>query len=1257
MRLPAPRRRGIRPPPAAPPAAACLALAAAVAVAVAVAVAAPAGEALADGQTHCRMSVSSSVHTVHYNGSARRNPDGTAYPGDAVNYLFMYEALQEGAGGPPRRACDSLLAGPVEASGRYAAATAHSVRGPSSGFDPSPHPSVHRGVAAEWLRTDHYFRSAWDGYDCRTLPYVRVYSCEKVGLRVDASPSFSVRSDGAMPRHERDLHDRWLRGGPNRGFEVRSTHDLHLLATASSPGGAPAGRAPSGLEDAASAGSFEAAVRAACSPLPAGAGCVFGRAEVEPRSAAGRECLRDIVAASMPRLLEAPPAGASSAAERGPLGPGAPSRADWEANSRLKRAVLAGAAWNASAPVADMTVDECIRTAERLSLGVSAVQVEHDPRHDHAHRAVRVERAAQAPVRIAEPDVSVAVARPPILDIDGHASANADGTYYEWDLPSVHVRPRVAFAAERHGTLSFAIAREGPPPAELPEVFTHACAGARPCGVAVGDGGRRIAETAVQSLPGDRLDVFRPEAGSVGTHDVQYTVVLRNIARPVEGTESVHRAPIRVVEYAPWYSAAFAYTALAGPGHTTLEKMHALALRYEGSLGMPGGGGVGGTEVHPGRRSKVSAADADLSYGAAWSGRAGYGAAGSSMSLHSGDGLADIARPPPPPPDAAPPAPGGEGAPVSSAAGPLGTTAVFEGAGIGRLLLAHDPPGPPPGWAEAAARAAGAAENAAPGPPAAPARLAAGAAAAAGGILLNATVESRAFGGRNATLLAAYEYAYPTAHVSAPLNVTAVQGPGGAGGPARGVHVEARLAAARSGADGGAGIGGMGNGSAAALPLASFMLDYLEGVAGLHSGGFSRGGNAGAGDPLSGTVTADASAARIEIDGTSYGLALVEPPPRASAAWPPPPPDRRAGGPAAGARAAADAAAREACPAGSAASYRVDGGTGDLFGVPHAAVECGGASLNGALISAGHARVRTAMCAHSAFALEAWAMRGCAPAMADALGLRLAGRPQGAAGGDGGDGGDGGGRGHGQARRPFPAAGFAAAYAGDMHDASSRAEGLGTAAGTAAASAVRILPGIDHMLRERPAGASLAARYGEAAALGSPPPYELIVTAGGNRTASVPAGPYPFSPPIAYEFAAGRADGGIALAPGSMPGTVRVSAADWFGRIAELRVDGAAVPPGAAGYGPPCRPNCEVRIGAHGGSGSGSIVTAVNAWGGTSSAAVPDAAPERGAPGAQAGPYGAAVEYAEAAVPYLAALCIAAACLSAYHRLAPSRRG
>ena len=1138
--------------------------------------------AFADGETTCRISVSATAHPVLHNGSARRNPDGTLYPGDAVNYLFRYSARLYGAGhGAEPGACDSLRAGPVEARGRYSAPNAMSVSGPSGGFEPSPHPSVHRGVDAAWLRTDHYFRSWWGGYECGTVPYVRVYACERVGLRVADSPSFSVRSDGPMAGSERDAHDRWLRGGPNRGFEVRPTYDLHL-AEAASPGGRPPWDAPSAgpaLEDAASAAAFAAAVRAACSGLPAGSGCVFGRAEVEPRSIAGEECLSGIVAARMPGLL-APPSGPPS----GPLGPGAPTRAQWEANPPLKRAVLSGMAWNASAPVMDMTVDECAAAgAERLALSVSAVHTRHDPSREHAHRTVRAERSAAAPAPISEPRIAVAVERPPILDADGHPSANADGTYYEWDLPSVHVRPHVRFGAERHEALSFLVSRG---PAPLPELFTHACSAAPACSVVVGDGGAHIADTAVESSHGDRLDVFRPDAGSVGVHTATYAVELLNIGRPVRGTASVHDVQVRVVPYLPWYSAAFAYTALAGPGHTTLDKMHALALRYEGSLGDGGGDGGGTGEAHPGRRSKVSLASANVSYVLPGPGGtpAPDPAAGSTMSLRSAGGLA------------------GGGAPVSVASRGGPYTAVIGGAGVARLLLAHDPPGPP-AWDGGAG----------------------GAAPAVGGIALDGLVESAMFGGRSATRLASYEYSYPAAHVSAPLNVTAVQGPGGAGGPARSVGVSAELAPA-------AGRG--------AVPLAEFMRGHLEHVAALREAGMPWHDLDSSAGARRGTATADPTASHIEIDGVRHGLALVEP--------------VRGGRDRAEAD---DAAAREACPRGSAVLYDIDDGTGALFGEPQASVECGGRSLNGALVSGGHARVRTAMCAHSEFALSEWAARACAPAAADAASFRLAGPAD-------------------PPPRPFPAGEFAAAYAGDMHDASNRAEGRGSAAGTVGIGHVLVAPAADRALGNAAAVAehryggppahhalfSIAGRYGEAAALGSPPPYELEVSAGG-RTASVAVGPHALSSPVEYVFAAGPSPGGIVLEPRApSPHVARVRAAEWFGAVSELYVDGdpvgAAGTPGGSGSGwggPPCRPYCEVRIGGPGGSGMTNI-TATNAWGGTASLSVSGprsgGGPYGGAASAADLAYGPAVAYAEASVPYLVVVCVAAACLAAYSRFA-----
>ena len=1164
--------------------------------------------ALADGETTCSISVSAAAYPSYHDGSARRNPDGTVYPGDAVNYLFRYEArlYGQGGGGSGHGTCDSLRAGPVEARGRHSATGAMSAAGPSGGFYPLPHPSVHYGLDAAWLRTDHYFRVWWDGYDCRTVPYIRVYTCERVGLHAAESPSFSVRSDGAMASRERTAHDRWLHGGPNRGFEVRSTHDLHLV-TVSTPGGAP----PSGPvnagppEDAASAAAFAAAVRAACSGLPAGSGCVFGRTEVEPRSNAGRECLAGIVASRMPGLL-LPPKGPAGGQIAG--GPESPTRAEWEANPSLKRVSLSGGAWNASAPVADMIVDECARQEERVGLAVSALQVRHDPAYEHAHRSVRVERTALVPAAIAEPYVEVAVERPPILDLDGHASANADGTYYEWDLPSVHVRPSVLFGAERHGTLSFEVVRG---PAPLPGIFTHACSGAPSCDVAAGDGRVHITDTPVRSANGDRLDVFRPDAGSTGNHTVGYEIRLLNVGRAVDGAEASIDAVIRVVPYIPWYSAALAYTALAGPGHTTLEKMHALVLRYEGSLEEGGE-----WAVYQGRRSKVSAAVADVEYGLAGQGGVpGGGTAHSAMSLRGAAGLAGTAASAPP--DALASLPerargpwGNESAPVSlvlqGAPGGGNATAVIGGAGIARILLGHDPPGPP-----------GALETGA-------------GAAAPGGIILNATVESRMFGGRNATRLASYEYAYPAAHVSAALNVTALESAGGERRPAAGVRVEAALVPAAGGA-----------GWAEPVPLAAFMLGHLERTAALRVDGLPP--PAPGADARAGIVTADATASSIEIDGVSYGLALVEP--------------LRGPG---GGGAAADAAARAVCPRGSAAAYDMDNGTGAVFGVPQASVECGGTGLNGALVAGGHARIRTAMCAGSEFALSEWAVRGCAPAAADAASIELAGpRAEDAAA---------------LPARPFPSAAFAAAYAGDMHNASNRAAGNGSVAGTVGIGHALAVPAADQMLGRAASGAAalgtVSGRYGEAAALDSPPPYDLAVSAGGGRAASIHVGPHAFSSPVEYEFAVGPSPGGIVTEPDApSPYVARVRAAEWFGPIAELRIDGAPYAPshglggihlgGGGGAGEaPCRPYCEVRIAGEGGA----AVEAANAWGGSASlslgASPPDGAGAAGSAGSAAErAYGAAVSYAESSVPYLVAACIAAACAAAYGRFAASPAG
>ena len=80
-----------------------------------------------------------------------------------------------------------------------------------------------------------------------------------------------------------------------------------------------------------------------------------------------------------------------------------------------------------------------------------------------------------------------------------------------------------------------------------------------------------------------------------------------------------------------------------------------------------------------------------------------------------------------------------------------------------------------------------------------------------------------------------------------------------------------------------------------------------------------------------------------------------------------------------------------------------------------------------------------------------------------------------------------------------------------------------------------------------------------------------------------------------------------------------------------------------------------MRIGGPGGIGTTNI-TAANAWGGTASLSVASprsgAVPHGGAASAADLAYGPAVAYAEASVPYLVVVCVAAACLAAYSRFA-----
>ncbi len=1015
--------------------------------------------ARADGQTVCDISVRASAHPVIYGGRARRNPDGSLYPGDAVNYLFRY------SGG---RGCSDVRPAPLRAGGRVEVEWSGHSRGPGG---PGPagapaHPVAARGAGAAWLGTDHYFRYAWDGIECGTRLYVRVYSCEKVGVRaVDGRPQFSAREDEGPSRGERRMMESW-ESVPGRGYEVKTTHDWHLVETGGGRAAAAAAAAAGGLEDPESAAAFMGMVKAACSGLRAGQGCVFGRAAVRTGAEGGRACLLGILEKERPYLFGPP----------GEMPWGGERTSQWLANPQLKRHVLEGGEWDPDRPVAEMTVDECGAWGgepDGLALEAGGLQTVHKyggRGGSHIHEAERVSREAALGIHIREAAPDVRFGRPAMTDADGFPSKNADSTYYVWDAPAIHVMPRLPFREERSGTIGFTVERVAAPPSSS-EIFTGSCGAARCSMTAEGPG---ILPSTVRAVNGDRLDVFVPEdGGALGLHAVEYRVTVTNIGRPVGapgGTAAA--APLHIVEYAPSYPHAFPYVALgSGEGRAATDRAHALAVQYAGSVGTgPDDDGL----LHPGRRSKANGHSVRL---------AGVPAGGAvRMRLDGAEGMgamlpgtpASVVRS-----LGGEPAAPGEGGAVGHSAGVV----MFEEAGFGRLLFSR-----------------------------------AGAVPEAGEFEARGGLHSVRFGGKENVTLVEYAHPHPAAYVSAHLNVTAV-GAGGEIDP----YTEISAALAPANATG-------------ATKLAPHMAAYLEGL------GECLGSLSGAGGEWSaGTITGPGGAGWVELDGAKTGLALLR------------------------ARPGAAAAARAACPAGSAVEYR--GEAAAALGPWEAAAEvsCGGANLNAALLEGGHASVRSGSCAASRLALAPWAAPACAPGMAFAVKR------------NGTD-------------APFPSAEFAAMHAADMHGVGGAVSGNGSAAGWVNHSWVRPGPRAAALLGD--AGgcpgsgrSSYMIAHGEMLALGAPPALmNLTVSVNGSPPAAAPLAHDAFSGNVTLHIFTGEA-----RAEYSRSGPLlEVRVPDGFGRAAAAYLDGAEAGPVRCGAG---------RCILHDGSGS-SGAELVGEWGG-----------------------------------------------------------
>ena len=196
-----------------------------------------------------------------------------------------------------------------------------------------------------------------------------------------------------------------------------------------------------------------------------------------------------------------------------------------------------------------------------------------------------------------------------VLDPDGYASVNRDGTYYPWDPVVVEHAPKFLHRDARHGTISFTadaahapLAREAwftcdsgggcadvlrPPPVPAGTGWTpYGPAPEDPRGppAAYGNGAGMGAYTA-------------PGAAEAGKHTIVYALRAYNEGRLLNTVWNSTAAEI--VEYHPAYL-HYAYPVLGDRSHRAYDDRQAVVLHYLGSAGAPG------LDPDPNRRSKIT---------------------------------------------------------------------------------------------------------------------------------------------------------------------------------------------------------------------------------------------------------------------------------------------------------------------------------------------------------------------------------------------------------------------------------------------------------------------------------------------------------------------------------------------------------------------------------------------------------------------------------------------------------------------------
>ena len=359
----------------------------------------------------CHINIQFNQYPVYHNQNKRLNPDNTAYPGDAIHYIFSFRGSDT---------CSNFAPKPIQSQGTIDMIS-HNVS------KVTLHPHQDFEMVPKNMITTHYYKIL--DMDTRCKVHAGGTRTCITNYTLSDDPIYSIREDSELTERQWKTISAIPSGGTKRilrdDIKLEYTHawnftkvqvnnHIHSMYNHTAK------------EDRDSIDSFDNIVDNVCtSTRLKNSGCVYGHAEIDT-------------------------------------------------TSPLTKCLIAELDKNQIEHDLEKEDEYCIDVPHQISLTVQGYGTERQKAKngDTIYVPVLVQKTAHATIDVLDPTPNAVFEHPPIKDSDGYDSKNKDGTYYVWDLPAIQTMPELKFRGVRNDTISFEITRLNTP---ISNVFTDSC--------------------------------------------------------------------------------------------------------------------------------------------------------------------------------------------------------------------------------------------------------------------------------------------------------------------------------------------------------------------------------------------------------------------------------------------------------------------------------------------------------------------------------------------------------------------------------------------------------------------------------------------------------------------------------------------------------------------------------------------------------------------------------------------------------------